>query len=312
MKYVLFRLLIAIPTLLGVSVLAFLIIHLVPGDPARLIAGPEAELEDIARVRQQLGLDDPIYVQYARFIKNAIQGDFGRSIRTQLPVFLEIREAYPKSIELVAAGMIVAVVLGVITGILSASRQHSIFDKGSMLFSMLGISMPSFWFGLMIIILFAGVLGWFPVSGRGGPFYTLKGLKHLFMPALTMGLGTAAYLARLTRSSMLETIRADYVRTARTKGLSEGKVNYKHALANALIPIVTMVGMLSGYLIGEAVVIETVFSWPGMGRLIVGAIWSRDYPLIQAAILVISATFVFINLFVDLIYTILDPRIRLG
>jgi ABC-type dipeptide/oligopeptide/nickel transport system permease component len=312
MKYILFRLLIAIPTLLGVSVLAFMIIHLVPGDPARLIAGPEAELEDIARVRQQLGLDDPIYVQYMRFIQNAVRGDFGRSIRTRRPVLVEIKEAFPKSLELVGAGMIVAILVGVITGIVSASRQYSIFDKASMLFAILGISMPSFWFGLMIIILFAGELGWFPVSGRGGAFYTLKGLKYLFMPALTMGLGTAAYLARLTRSSMLETIRADYVRTARTKGLSETKVIYKHALANALIPIVTMTGMLSGYLIGEGVVIETVFSWPGMGRLIVGAIWSRDYPLIQAAILMISATFVLINLVVDLIYTILDPRIRLG
>jgi ABC-type dipeptide/oligopeptide/nickel transport system permease component len=312
MKYIFFRLLIALPTLLGVSILVFLILHFIPGDPARLVAGPEADSEDVARIRKQLGLDDSIGTQYLRFVQNAFRGDFGRSIRTKRPVLVEIQNAFPNSLELVGAGMFIAILLGLTTGVLAASKQYSAFDKGSMLVSILGISVPSFWLGLILTILLSVWLGWFPVSGRGGPFYTWQGLRHLFLPALTMGLGTAAYLSRLTRSSMLETIRADYVRTARTKGLSEGKAIYKHALANALIPIVTMVGMLTGYLIGEAVVIEIVFAWPGMGRLIVNAIWARDYPLVQAAILIISATFVVINLLVDILYCLVDPRIRLG
>ena len=304
LAYVRGRLIAAVPVVLGVSVAVFLMLHLVPGDPISVMfADSPLPPEQIAMLRQQLGLDDPLPVQYARFIGKAVQGDLGRSIRTNRPVLQEILNQLPSTIQLTVAAMGVAVLVGMVLGCLAALGRNTWLDGVSMAVALLGVSMPSFWLGLMLIFLFSVALGWLPATGEGG-------LERLIMPALSLGLFAAAVIARLTRSSMLEVLGQEYVRTARAKGLRERVVVIRHALRNALIPVVTMVGLQAGILLSGAVVTETVFSRQGLGRLIVNGILAKDFPLVQGAVLFTALIYVLVNLAVDLAYAWVDPRIH--
>ena len=262
----------------------------------------DASDQEIEELREQLGFNDPLYVQYVRFASKAIRGDFGESLYYHVPVMELVMERLPASLELALAAMVFALVLAVPIGIISAVRRGSMLDMGSMLGALLGLSMPHFWLGIMLMLLFSVHLGWLPTSGRGT-------MAHLIMPAVSLGLSLMAMFARLTRSVMLEVLSLDYIRTARAKGLREEIVISKHALKNALIPLVTVAGMQFGFLIGGTVIIETVFAWPGLGRLVVQAIFSRDYPLVQAIVFVLSLLFVGMNLLVDILYVYLDPQI---
>jgi len=308
--YILRRVLLTVPTVLGTSILVFLILHLAPGDPALIVAGPTAPPEVVANIRTQLGLDQPVLIQYWRYLSNALRGDLGRSILSRRPVSEEVAGAFLNTFELVIAARIWSLLVAIPIGVVAAVKRQSIFDKLSMVTALLGLSLPIFWIGLMAIWLFAFQLGWFPVSGRGGPLWTIDGLHHLVLPALTLGGIQIPALARLTRSSVLEALSQDYVRTARAKGLAERLVVAKHALKNALLPVVTIIGLQFASLLGGAVVTETIFSWPGLGRLAVTAILTRDFPMVQGTILVAAVTFVTINLLVDLVYAALDPRIK--
>lgn len=308
--YIARRVLLTIPTVLGTSILVFLILHLAPGDPATIVAGPTAPPDIVANIRTQLGLDQPVLVQYWRYLSHALQGDLGRSMLTRRAVSEEVAVAFLNTFELVIAARIWSLLVAIPIGVVAAVKRRSIFDKLSMVAALLGLSLPIFWIGLMAIWLFAFTLGWLPVSGRGGPLWTVDGLRHLVLPALTLGGIQVPALARLTRSSVLEALSQDYVRTARAKGLAERLVVTKHALGNALLPVVTIIGLQFAGLLGGAVVTETIFSWPGLGRLAVTAILTRDFPLVQGTILVAAVTFVTINLLVDLLYAVLDPRIK--
>ena len=303
LKYVIRRLLMLIPVLFGISVIVFSILHLVPGDPAEIVAGVEATKEDIELIRRNLGLDQPLHVQYLTWLSKVLQGDLGRSILTRRPVLSELLPRMMATVELTVASMIVAVSLGVTIGIISSTKQYSFFDHASMISAFLGVSMPVFWWGLMLMLLFSVTLGWLPTVGRGG-------IEHLILPSVTLATASIALIARMTRSSMLEVIRQDYIRTARAKGCHERRVIYKHALKNALIPVVTVVGLQFGYLLGGAVLTETVFAWPGIGRLMVDSIFHRDFPMVQGAILLVATAFVFVNLLTDILYAYLDPRIH--
>ncbi|MGE5585859.1 MAG: ABC transporter permease [Bacillota bacterium] len=330
-QYVLRRLIATIPILLGVTIVVFMFLHLVPGDPARVILGERATPEALEQVREQLGLNDPLHVQYFRFMGRLLEGDLGRSIVSNTRVSHELSTRFPATIELAVAAMIIATVIGVPAGIISATRQYSVFDHASMFVALLGVSMPIFWLGLMLIWLFALQLGWFPMSARldvtidlrtitglfvldsilTGNLAALKNsLAHLVLPGFALGTIPMAIIARMTRSSMLEVMRQDYIRTAHSKGLAEKTVIIKHALKNALIPVVTVMGLQFGFLLGGAVMTETIFSWPGIGRLAFDAIMNRDFPVLQGSILLISCVFVFINLVVDATYAYLDPRIH--
>ena len=302
--YVRGRLLTSIPVILGVSVLVFSMLHFLPGDPVVIMLGEAAgSPERIAELRAQLGLNDPLPVQYARFLGNALRGDFGRSIRTNRPVFDEIREQAPNTIQLTVTGLGLAIVLGVTLGVLAGRFQNSWIDNFSMLLALVGVSMPSFWLGLLLIFFFALRLGWLPATGQGG-------LERLILPAFTLGIQAMAIIARLTRSNMIEVLNQEYVTTARAKGLSEHAMVVRHALRNALIPVLTVVGLQFGALLGGAVIIETVFARQGMGRLAVEAILAKDFPIVQGVVLVASVIYVLINLLVDVSYGLLDPRIR--
>jgi glutathione transport system permease protein len=308
--YIVRRLLLTVPTVLGTSLLVFLILHLVPGDPATVIAGPTAPADVIANIRTQLGLDQPLLVQYWRYLSSALHGDLGRSILSRRQVSDEVAGAFLNTLELVIAARVWSLLIGIPIGVLAAARRRSIFDKLSMVTALLGLSLPIFWIGLMAMWLFAVKLGWLPISGRGGPMWTAAGLQHLVLPALTLGGVQVPALARLTRSSLLEALNQDYVRTARAKGLAERLVVAKHALKNAMLPVVTVVGLQFAGLLGGAVVTETIFSWPGLGRLAVTAILTRDFPIVQGTILVSAVTFVTINVLTDFLYAVLDPRIK--
>ena len=308
--YIVRRLLLTVPTVLGTSLLVFLILHLVPGDPATVIAGPTAPADVIANIRTQLGLDQPLLVQYWRYLSSALHGDLGRSILSRRQVSDEVAGAFLNTLELVIAARVWSLLIGIPIGVLAAARRRSIFDKLSMVTALLGLSLPIFWIGLMAMWLFAVKLGWLPISGRGGPMWTAAGLQHLVLPALTLGGVQVPALARLTRSSLLEALNQDYVRTARAKGLAERLVVVKHALKNAMLPVVTVVGLQFAGLLGGAVVTETIFSWPGLGRLAVTAILTRDFPIVQGTILVSAVTFVTINVLTDFLYAVLDPRIK--
>jgi peptide/nickel transport system permease protein len=292
-----------IPVLFGVSVIVFSILSFVPGDPALQVGGLDASPEDLAAIRQQLGLDRPVHVQYLYFIGNALRGDFGKSIRSNRPVLEELRSRIPNTVVLTAVAMLFAILFGTGLGILAAVRQYSLWDNLAMAAAMLGISVPIFWLGLMLMLLFAVQLRWFPTTGTGTTL-------HLVLPALTLGAASAAIIARQVRSAMLEVLRQDYVRTARAKGLQTRKVILRHALTNALIPAVTIIGLQFGYLLAGAVVTETVFAWPGVGRLLVDAIKFRDFPVVQATILWLALIFSTVNLAVDVLYGYLDPRIK--
>ena len=299
------RLLLAIPVLIGVSILVFAIIRFIPGDPARAIAGVHASPEYIEQVRRELLLDEGLHIQYYVYMTNLLQGDLGRSTFTNRPVTVELAQRFPNTLVLAATAMVIASIIGMSAGIVSATKRYSLFDNFSMLAALVGVAAPVFWLGVMFQLLFSVQLGWLPSGGIGT-------WKHLVLPALTLGLATAALLARITRSSMLEVLGQDYITTARSKGLIERVVINKHAFKNALIPVVTVIGLQFGTLLGGAVLTETVFSWPGIGRLMVDSILARDYPVVQGAVLLLAVFFVMINLVVDIIYAFLDPRISYG
>ncbi|MBC8442272.1 MAG: ABC transporter permease [Deltaproteobacteria bacterium] len=301
LRYILKRLWHTAYVIVGISMISFFFIHL-SGDPVMLMLPGDASYQEIEELREQLGFNDPLYVQYARFAIKAVQGDFGESLYYHVPVMELIIERLPASLELAVSAMIFALVLAIPLGILSAVKRGSMLDMGSMFGALLGISMPHFWLGIMMMLFFSIHLGWLPTSGRGT-------FAHLIMPAVSLGLSLMAMFARLTRSVMLEVLSLDYIRTARAKGLKEQVIIYKHALKNALIPLVTVAGMQFGFLIGGTVIIETVFAWPGLGRLVIQAIFGRDYPLVQGIVFVFSFIFVGINLLVDILYVYLDPQI---
>jgi ABC-type dipeptide/oligopeptide/nickel transport system permease component len=285
-------------------------VHLIPGDPAEYLMRGFGSEEEKEQLREDLGLNRPLHVQYWDFITGVVTGDFGRSFISNKPVLEEISGRFYKTIELTAATMLVAVTLGINIGIISATRRHTIFDDAARLLALVGISVPSFWLGLMLMFVFAFKLGWFPALGRGGPIWTLQGLWHIALPALSLGAQTSAILARLVRSSMLDVLNKDYIRTARAKGLSGRVVIYRHALANALIPVITVIGLQTGVLLGGAIVTETIFAWPGLGRMTIDAILKRDFPLVQGTVVVFALCFVMVNLAVDVLYGLIDPRIR--
>lgn len=304
MRYLVKRLLAVIPVLFGVSVVVFAMLHLVPGDPVKMMLSEfQTSPEQIARLRAQLHLDEPLPQQFGRFLWNAVHGDLGYSVRTRRPVLTEILENLPSTAVLALAGMVVAMAMGVTLGVFAAVRQHSWFDTMSMLMALIGVSMPSFWLGLLLIFALSLKLGWLPATGGGD-------VRHLIMPALTLGLGASAIIARLSRSCMLEVLRQEYITTARAKGLRETLVILRHGLKNALIPVVTIIGLQLGQLLGGTVIIETVFARPGVGRLIVNGILEKDFPLVQGVVLVGATGYVLINLLVDVTYALLDPRIR--
>jgi peptide/nickel transport system permease protein len=302
--YVAHRLLQAIPVLLGVSLLVFSMMHLLPGDPVMTMLGETVASSDvIENSRQQLGLNDPLPVQYWRFLSHALQGDLGRSWRSNEPVTKVILEQLPATLQLTVTGLGLAILLGVLLGLLAAVHQNSPIDNASMVVALIGVSMPSFWLGLLLIFVFSVRLGWIPITGYGGG-------ERLILPAFTLGLQASAIIARLVRSSVLETLSQDYVVTARAKGLAERMVLLRHALRNALIPVVTVVGLQFGGLLGGAVVIESVFSRQGIGRVAVVAISGKDFPLVQGVVLFVATVYVLVNLVIDLLYAWLDPRIR--
>lgn len=310
-QFIIRRLLLTIPTLIGASFLVFWSIRLVPGDPAIAMAGELATPEYIANVRERLGLDQPVLVQYTTYMGNIFQGDLGRSIRSGIPVLEEIQIRLPRTMLLATVSLIVSSVIGIAVGVTSATRPNSWFDAGSMIFALLGVSMPIFWFGLMLMIFFSVLIPqWFGLSGPLLPPTGSGTWQHLVMPVIALGANSMAIQARMTRACMLEVLRQDYVRTARAKGQRERMVIYGHGLRNALLPIVTILGLQFGTLLGGAVLTETVFAWPGIGRLLVDAIGFRDYPIVQGAVLVIAVGFVLTNLLVDILYAYLDPRIR--
>lgn len=300
--YMVRRLIAIIPTLFAISFIAFIVIRLLPGDPAELMAGEFATEEDVAALRTKYGLDRPVLVQYGLFLWAILHGDLGRSTQSNLPLASELGDRFLATLELSLAAMVVAIVIGVGTGIVAAVRPYSWFDNVSTVLSLLGVSAPIFWSGLILLVLFSVKLQWLPSGGRGG-------VSHLILPALALGWFAAGTIARQTRASMLDVINQTYVTTARAKGLREQAVILRHAFRNALIPIVTIVGLQFGHMLGGSLLVETIFSWPGIGRYLVDAILARDYPVVQASILVFGLAFALTNLAVDLFYGFLDPRL---
>ncbi|KAF0818975.1 MULTISPECIES: nickel ABC transporter permease [unclassified Cytobacillus] len=299
------RLVQIVPVLLGVTLMVFLIMQMVPGDPAVLVAGEGATDEQVEAIRHDLGLDQPLALQYLSYVGDVVKGDFGESIRTSRPVLDEILVRLPITLELAFWSIVITVVLGVLFGIIAATKQNSFTDVGLMMVALLGVSLPNFWLGLMLIIYFSVGLQWFPVAGWGT-------FSHIILPAITLGTGGAAIVARMTRASMLEVIRQDYIRTAKAKGVRQRLIIYKHALKNALIPVITVVGLQFGALLGGTVLTESVFAINGVGRLIIDAIRMRDLPLVQGSILFVSVLFVIVNLLVDLSYRFLNKRVELN
>lgn len=305
-RYVSARLLTTVPVVFGVTLAVFSMLYLIPGDPIKMMLSEfVTSPQQIARMRAQLRLNEPFAQQYARFVWNAAQGNLGDSIRDRRPVAAEIMELFPSTVQLALTALALSAALGVSLGIVAAIRQNSWADIGAMMLARLGVSMPSFWLGLLLIFVFSLHLGLLPATGGGG-------LAHLVMPAFALGAGAAAITAALTRSSMLEVLRMDYITTARAKGLAGASVVLRHGLANALIPIVTIFGLQAGQLLAGTVIIETVFGRPGIGRLLVGAILNKDFPLVQGIVLFVAIAYVFINLVVDVVYAAVDPRIRYG
>ncbi len=328
--FIIRRTLLVIPTLLGVTIIIFSMLAITPGDPAELLLGERATTDSLDAMREYLGLKQPLYVQYWLFIKRVARFDLGETIWTRQKVSIEIMDRFPATIELALAAMIISSFLGVLLGMISAAKQYSWFDYASMLGSLFGVSMPVFWLGLMLMLIFALTLGWFPMSGRLGVDIDLTpitnfllldsiltknwaalkdALMHLALPAVALSTIPLAIVARMTRSSMLEVLRQDYIKTARAKGLSEVKIVLKHALRNGLIPVVTVVGLQFGILLGGAILTETVFAWPGVGKWLFDGVVKRDYMVIQGGSLLVATVFVFVNLIVDVLYAIINPRI---
>uniref|UniRef100_A0A7C4MKX3 ABC transporter permease n=1 Tax=Desulfatirhabdium butyrativorans TaxID=340467 RepID=A0A7C4MKX3_9BACT len=330
LPFILRRLMMLVPTLLGVSIIVFLMLHITPGDPAELLLGERATEQALHEIREHLGLNKPLYVQYGLFLKRLATLDLGETIWTREKVWTEISQRFPATIELSVAAMLISCFFGILFGIVSATKQYSIFDYLSMIGALVGVSMPIFWLGLVLMLIFSLVLGWFPMSGRLTigvdldpitHFYVLdsiltgnwKALKdvlwHLFLPAVTLSTIPMAIVARMTRSSMLEVLRQDYIKTARAKGLPQSTVIFKHAFRNALIPVVTTIGLQFGILMGGAILTETIFAWPGVGKWMFDAVMKRDYMVIQGGTLFIAGLFVLINLAVDVLYAVINPRI---
>lgn len=302
--YLVRRLLQTVFVLFGVSLLSFGTLFL-SGDPTMLMVSESWNTQQIEEFRHRMGFDRPWYVQYGEFVSRAVRGDFGTSLRQQQPTFTLIGQRLPATLQLAATAMAIALFVGLPVGVLAALRRGSLWDNALMICGLVGQSMPVFWLGLLLIMIFAVGLGWFPVAGAEGP-------QHLVLPSITLGLFSTAYIARMARSGMLDVLGRDYVRTARAKGLAQTTVVIRHALRNALIPLVTVVGLQFGALLGGAVITETIFAWPGVGRLTIQAIQTKDLPLVQACVLLLATIFVLVNLAVDLLYTYLDPRIRLA
>jgi ABC-type dipeptide/oligopeptide/nickel transport system permease component len=300
--FILRRLLLSIPTLVGVLVVAFLLLFVAPGDPVQAMVGERADEQTIARLRQELRLDDPIYVQFGHYVAGVVKGDLGKSYITNRPIRKDILERFPKTLQLAGAAMLLATICGVTLGVFSARNPGGAIDRFGLGIAYLGISFPVYWVGLLLILLFAVTLHWLPPSGFGGA-------RYLLLPALALGMRSIAFLARMTRSSMLDALGADYVRTARAKGLRESLVVGRHALRNALIPIITVLGLDFGAYLTGSILTETIFSWPGLGRYVVNAIARRDLPAIQGSVLFLSAVFVLVNLITDVAYAKADPRV---
>jgi len=303
LRRVLRHLVLVLPTLLGVVSLVFAFLHLVPGDPVEIMLGESAAPADVAALRHDLGLDRPLPAQYARFLVRVVHGDLGQSIAFRAPVAAVIGDRYPATLELAGAAFLLALSLAVPLGVLAAARVGSMADRLTRIVSLAGVCLPSFWLGPLLILGFSIGLGWLPVSGRGG-------LLHLVLPAVTLALGMIGVLVRLVRASMLEVLAQDYVRTARAKGTPGWRVVAVHALRNALIPVATIAGLQAGALLAGAILTETIFAWPGLGRLVVEAISARDYPLVQGCVLTIGVSYVSVNLVTDLVYQAIDPRLR--
>ncbi|HEU5173857.1 MAG TPA: ABC transporter permease [Gemmatimonadaceae bacterium] len=301
-SFILRRLLLAIPTLFGVLVVAFLLLYIAPGDPVMAMVGERADEQTIARLRQELRLDDPLHVRFGHYVGNVVTGDLGESYITGRPIIRDIRERFPRTLQLAGAAMLLAASLGVTLGILSARKPGGAVDRFGLGLAYLGISFPVYWVGLLLILLFAVTLHWLPPSGSGG-------LRYLILPAIALGMRSIAFLARMTRSAMLDAMGSDFVRTARAKGLSEKTVIVRHALRNAAIPIITVLGLDFGSYLTGSILTETIFSWPGIGRYVVNAISRRDLPAIQGAVLFLSTVFVLVNLLTDLAYAKADPRV---
>ena len=304
-RFLVSRLISAIPVLFGVSIAVFAMIHMLPGDPATImLQGSPASREDIENLRHELGLDEPVYVQYLKYLGRATRGDMGQSIHTRRSVTKEILAVFPETIKLAVAAMVVAILMGTALGIIAAVRQNTWLDTASMGVALFGVSMPNFWIGILLILVFAVTLGWFPATGIGS-------WKNLVLPAIALGANFSAITARLVRANLVEVLRQDYILAARAKGLKERRVVIIHGLRNALIPVVTIIGLQFGTLLGGAIVIETVFARQGLGRLAVTAILAKDFPLIQGVVLFAAVTYVFVNIVVDWVYVLLDPRIRI-
>jgi peptide/nickel transport system permease protein len=333
LRYLLGRIVATIPVVVLISVLVFLLIHAAPGDPADLLLSEEASAADIAEARHRWGLDQPIYVQYLRFLGNVATGDFGISFKYSDPVIGLIGERLPATVELAIASMLIALMVGIPLGVWAGAKPNSWADNFGSVAGFFGISMPSFWLGIMLILIVSGHFNWLPSSGRStyavakgadGGFYIIQsllagnmkgawdGIKYIIMPAIALGTGMMGLVMRVTRSSVLEIMSEDYVRTARAKGLGENTVLWRHVLRNALVPVITVVGLELGTLLSGSIIIETVFAWPGSGSLLISAIQSRDYPLITGSVLTYTVAFVVINFAIDMLYGLIDPRIRFG
>lgn len=304
-KYALQRILTSIPLLLGVTIIIFMITRILPGDPARTIAGPIATAEEVERIRESFGLNEPLLHQYIVYLRDLLQGNLGISLRTRGPVSWEILSRLPNTLTLIFIGLLAATLLGIPMGVLAATKRYTVVDYVTTLFSLFGLSMPVFWSGLLLIFFFAVILQWLPAGGYGTA-------KHYILPSLTLTLYNLANIMRLTRSSMLEVLGQDYIQTAHSKGLKKRIVIYRHGLRNAMIPIFTLIGLQFGALLGGTVLTETVFAWPGIGRLMVQSIFARDYTVLQSTILIFAMIIICINLLVDLSYTLINPKIRYG
>jgi ABC-type dipeptide/oligopeptide/nickel transport system permease component len=304
-RFIVRRILLAIPTLFGVLIVAFLLLYVAPGDPVEAMIGERADTATIARLRAQLHLDDPLPVRFGHYVAKVVTGDLGQSYITNRPITEDIRERFPKTMQLAGAAMLMATIIGITLGVLSGRNPGGLADRFALGIAYLGISFPVYWVGLLLILLFAVTLKWAPPSGYGG-------LRFLVLPALTLGMRSIAFQARMTRSAMLDALSADYIRTARAKGLNEWVVTLKHALRNALIPVITVLGLDFGAYLTGSILTETIFSWPGIGRYVVDAISRRDLPAIQGSVLFLSTVFVVVNLITDLAYAKADPRVSYG
>lgn len=307
-RYIMKRLMMIIPVLLGVTLVVFMILSLAPGDPAVSMLGDNASEEDIVELREDLGLNDPLAVQYVRYLGNILKGDFGISYKNQLPVIEQILNRFPNTLYVATGAILFSLIIGIPVGIISAKKQYSFLDNVSMIGALIGVSMPVFWMGLLLVILFSLKLRILPSSGMGET--PVAFMKSLILPIVALGYYSLAMIARMTRSSMLEVIRQDYIDTARSKGITESQVTYKHMLRNALIPIITSVGLQFGTLMGGSIMAETVFSWPGLGRLMVESIKSRDIPMVMGSVIFLSVVFSLVNLMVDILYAFADPQIK--